>query len=142
MPNWLSNFVLPKIRAVVRRKEVPDNLWKQCPGCEQTLFLRDLTADLMVCRHCGHHFRIGSGERFRMLFDAAQFETVEFPPTPLDPLKFRARKRYTERLREAHAASGAGSEAVAVARGRIGGVPAGIAAFDFAFMGGSMGGGG
>ena len=139
MPNWLSNFVLPKIRTLVGRKEVPDNLWRQCPGCEQTLFLRDLATDLMVCRHCGHHFRIGSGERFRMLFDGAAFETVESPKTPVDPLKFRDRKRYTERLREAQAASGAGSEAVAVARGRIGGVPAVIAAFDFAFMGGSMG---
>ena len=137
--SWLSNFVLPKIRTLVRRKEVPDNLWKQCPGCEQTLFLRDLAADLMVCRHCGHHFRIGSGERFKMLFDGAAFETIELPKTAVDPLKFRDRKRYTERLREAHAASGAGSEAVAVARGRIGGVPAVIAAFDFAFMGGSMG---
>ncbi|MFI4949197.1 MAG: acetyl-CoA carboxylase, carboxyltransferase subunit beta [Alphaproteobacteria bacterium] len=139
MPNWLSNFVLPKIRAVVRRKEVPDNLWKQCPSCEQTLFQRDLAADLMVCRHCGYHFRIGSGERFHMLFDGAAFETVELPKTPIDPLRFRDRKRYTERLREAHAASGAGSEAVAVARGRIGGTQAVIAAFDFAFMGGSMG---
>jgi acetyl-CoA carboxylase carboxyl transferase subunit beta len=139
MPSWLSNFVLPKIRTLVGRKEVPDNLWKQCPGCEQTLFLRDLTGDLMVCRHCGHHFRIGSGERFRMLFDAAAFERVELPKTLIDPLRFRDRKRYTERLREAYAASGAGSEAVAVARGRIGGVPAVIAAFDFAFMGGSMG---
>ncbi|HXP05874.1 MAG TPA: acetyl-CoA carboxylase, carboxyltransferase subunit beta [Stellaceae bacterium] len=137
--SWLTNFVLPKIRAVVRRKEVPDNLWKQCPGCEQTLFLRDLVTDLMVCRHCGHHFRIGSGDRFKMLFDGAAFETVELPKTPVDPLRFRDRKRYTERLREAHAASGAGSEAVAVARGRIGGIQAVIAAFDFAFMGGSMG---
>jgi acetyl-CoA carboxylase carboxyl transferase subunit beta len=139
MPSWLSNFVLPKIRTLVRRKDVPDNLWKQCPGCEQTLFQKDLVADLMVCRHCGHHFRIGSGERFRMLFDGAAFETVELPKTVVDPLKFRDRKRYTERLREAHAASGAGSEAVAVARGRIGGVASVIAAFDFAFMGGSMG---
>src|SRR5579872_2830981 len=139
MPNWLSNFVLPKIRTLVGRKEVPDNLWKQCPGCEQTLFLKDLVADLMVCRHCGHHFRIGSGERFRMLFDGAAFETVELPKTAIDPLRFRDRKRYTERLREAQAAPGASGEAVAVARGRVGGIPAVIAAFDFAFMGGSMG---
>ena len=139
MPNWLTNFVLPKIRAAVGRKEVPDNLWKQCPGCEQTLFQRDLVADLMVCRHCGHHFRIGSAERFRMLFDNEAFETVESPRTPVDPLKFRDRKRYTERLRESQAALGAGSEAIAVARGQIGGVAAVVAAFDFAFMGGSMG---
>jgi acetyl-CoA carboxylase carboxyl transferase subunit beta len=139
MPNWLTNFVLPKIRAAVSRKEVPDNLWKQCPGCEQTLLLKDLVADLMVCRHCGYHFRIGSAERFNMLFDNAAFEKTELPKTPIDPLKFRDRKRYTERLREAHAAHGAASEAIAVAHGRIGGVAAVIAAFDFAFMGGSMG---
>ena len=139
MPNWLTNFVLPKIRAAVGGKEVPDNLWKQCPGCEQTLFLRDLVADLMVCRHCGHHFRIGSAERFKMLFDNATFEKTELPRAPVDPLKFRDRKRYTERLREGHTALGASSEAIAVAQGRIGGVAAVIAAFDFAFMGGSMG---
>src|SRR5271163_2446432 len=117
MPNWLTNFVLPKIRAVVSRKEVPDNLWKQCPGCEQTLFLRDLVADLMVCRHCGYHFRIGSAERFRMLFDNADFEKIEPPKAPIDPLRFRDRKRYTERLRESPAALGSGAEAMAVAVG-------------------------
>jgi len=139
VPNWLTNFVLPKIRTLVGRKEVPDNLWKQCPACEQTLFLRDLVADLMVCRHCGHHFRIGSAERFDMLFDAAAFEKIELPKAPIDPLRFRDRKRYTERLREGQAALGAGSEAIAVAHGRIGGVASVVAAFDFAFMGGSMG---
>jgi acetyl-CoA carboxylase carboxyl transferase subunit beta len=139
MPNWLTNFVLPKIRAVVSRKEVPDNLWTQCPSCEQTLFQRDLAVDLMVCRHCGYHFRIGSAERFRMLFDEAVFEKIELPRTVIDPLRFRDRKRYTERLREGQAALGSGSEAVALAQGKIGGVPAIIAAFDFAFMGGSMG---
>jgi len=137
--SWLTNIVLPKIRTFVGRKEVPDNLWRQCPSCEQTLFLKDLTADLMVCRHCGHHFRIGSGERFTMLFDDAGFEKIELPKTVIDPLKFRDRRRYTERLREGHAALGAGSDAIAVAHGRIGNIGAVIAAFDFAFMGGSMG---
>jgi acetyl-CoA carboxylase carboxyl transferase subunit beta len=137
--SWLTNFVLPKIRAVVSRKEVPDNLWTQCPSCEQTLFQRDLISDLMVCRHCGHHFRIGSAERFRTLFDEAVFEKIDLPKTPIDPLRFRDRKRYTERLREGQAALGSGSEAVALAQGKIGGVAAIIAAFDFAFMGGSMG---
>ncbi|HVH81399.1 MAG TPA: acetyl-CoA carboxylase, carboxyltransferase subunit beta [Stellaceae bacterium] len=139
MPNWLTNFVLPKIRAAVSRKEVPDNLWKQCPSCEQTLFLKDLVADLMVCRHCGHHFRIGSAERFKTLFDEAVYEKVELPKTPVDPLHFRDRKRYTERLREGQAALGAAGEAIAVAHGKIGGQGAVIAAFDFGFMGGSMG---
>src|SRR5437016_4063619 len=136
--NWLTNYVLPKIRALARR-DVPDNLWKKCPGCEQMLFHRELAAHLDVCRHCGHHFRIGSGARFKMLFDGGLFERVELPRVPVDPLRFRDRKRYAERLREGQSVLGTGSDAIAVAEGRIGGIAAVVAAFDFAFMGGSMG---
>ncbi len=136
--NWLTNYVLPKIRALTR-KDVPDNLWKKCPGCEQMLFHRELAAHFEVCHHCGHHFRIGSHARFRMLFDDGVFEKLELPKVAADPLRFRDRKRYTERLREGQAALGAGSDAVAVASGRIGGIAAVVAAFDFDFMGGSMG---
>src|ERR1700704_1197884 len=121
--SWLTNYVLPKIRALTR-KDVPDNLWRKCPSCEQMLFHRDLAQSLDVCHHCGHHFRIGSEARFKVLSD---------------PLRFRDRKRYTERLREGQAALGPGSDAVAIAQGRIGGQPAVVLAFDFAFMGGSMG---
>jgi acetyl-CoA carboxylase carboxyl transferase subunit beta len=136
--NWLTNYVLPKIRAFTR-KDVPDNLWKKCPSCEQMLFHRELAADLEVCRHCGHHFRIGSHARFTMLFDDGAFEKLELPRVPADPLRFRDRRRYTERLREAQTAHGAGSDAVALAEGTIGGFRAVVAAFDFEFMGGSMG---
>jgi acetyl-CoA carboxylase carboxyl transferase subunit beta len=137
--NWLTNFVLPKIRAAVRRKEVPDNLWRKCPGCEQMLFHRELAANLDVCRNCGHHFRIGSQARFVQLFDGGTFERIPLPPVAADPLRFRDRKRYTDRLKEAQATHGPGSDAVALAQGRIGGLAAIVAAFDFAFMGGSMG---
>jgi acetyl-CoA carboxylase carboxyl transferase subunit beta len=136
--NWLTNYVLPKIRAFTR-KDVPDNLWRKCPGCEQMLFHRELAANLEVCRHCGYHFRIGSQARFKMLFDGGEFERIEPPRVTLDPLRFRDRKRYTERLREGQAALGAGSDAAAVAEGRIGGIGVVVAAFDFDFMGGSMG---
>jgi acetyl-CoA carboxylase carboxyl transferase subunit beta len=103
------------------------------------LFHRDLTQSLEVCHHCGHHFRIGSEARFKILFDDAVFEKIEVPKVAPDPLRFRDRKRYTERLREGQTALGAGSDAVAIAQGRIGGQPAVVLAFDFAFMGGSMG---
>jgi acetyl-CoA carboxylase carboxyl transferase subunit beta len=136
--NWLTNYVLPKIR-VFRRKEEPDNLWHKCPSCEQILFHRELAENLEVCRSCGHHFRIGSQVRFKLLFDGGEFGPVETPKIAPDPLRFRDRKRYTERLRENQAALGAGADALAVAEGRIGGVAAVVAAFDFAFMGGSMG---
>jgi acetyl-CoA carboxylase carboxyl transferase subunit beta len=136
--NWLTNYVLPKIRAFAK-KDVPDHLWKKCPSCEQMLFHRELAANFEVCRHCGHHFRIGSQARLKLLFDGGVFDPIELPRVAVDPLRFRDRKRYSERLREAHAALGPGSEAVAVAEGRIGGTAAVVAAFDFAFMGGSMG---
>src|SRR5712671_1813585 len=136
--NWLTNYVLPKIRALTR-KDVPDNLWQKCPSCEQMLFHRDLAANFEVCRHCGHHFRIGSEARFKMLFDSGAFSKIELPRVPSDPLRFRDRKRYTERLRDGQAALGAGHDAIAVTEGRIGGIGAVVAAFDFAFMGGSMG---
>ena len=136
--SWLTNYVLPKIRALTR-KDVPDNLWRKCPSCEQMLFHRDLAQSLDVCHHCGHHFRIGSEARFKILFDDGMFEKIEAPKVPPDPLRFRDRKRYTERLREGQAALGPGSDAVAIAQGRIGGQPAVVLAFDFAFMGGSMG---
>src|SRR6202790_4175887 len=119
--NWLTNYVLPKIRALTR-KEVPDNLWRKCPSCEQMLFHRELAASLDVCRHCGHHFRIGSQARFKILFDDGVFEPVELPKVAADPLRFRDRKRYTERLREGQGAAGPGSDALAVAEGRIGGI--------------------
>jgi acetyl-CoA carboxylase carboxyl transferase subunit beta len=136
--NWLTNYVLPKIRALTR-KDVPDNLWRKCPGCEQMLFHRELAGNFEVCRNCGHHFRIGGPARFKMLFDDGVFERVEQPKTPLDPLRFRDRKRYTDRLREAQAVQGGSGDAIAVAHGKIGGFAAVVAAFDFAFMGGSMG---
>jgi acetyl-CoA carboxylase carboxyl transferase subunit beta len=137
--SWLTNFVRPKIRALVKKPDTPENLWDKCPSCGQMIFHRELEANQGVCPHCGHHLRIGVKRRLELLFDEGQYERAELPKVEVDPLKFRDRKRYTERLREAHAASGADSEAVAVARGRIGGGPAVIAAFDFAFMGGSMG---
>src|SRR5436309_4577519 len=136
--SWLSNFVLPKIRAFARR-DVPDNLWKKCPGCEQMLFHRELAANFEVCRHCGHHFRIGSEARFKLLFDDGAYTRIEPPRVAADPLHFRDKKRYSERLREGQAALGGGSDALALAAGRIGGIATVVAAFDFAFMGGSMG---
>jgi acetyl-CoA carboxylase carboxyl transferase subunit beta len=136
--NWLTNFVLPKIRAVVAKKDVPDNLWHKCPSCEQMLFHRELEANLFVCRNCGHHLRLDAKRRLGLLFDDGEFTKVELPKTPLDPLRFRDQKRYTDRLKEAQARNG-GGDALMVAHGKIGGTPAVVAVFDFQFMGGSMG---
>jgi len=137
--SWLTNFVLPKIRAVVSKKTTPENLWRKCPSCEQMLFHRELEANLDVCRNCGHHLRIGAARRLYILFDDGAFSRIELPKTIVDPLRFRDRRRYTDRLKDAQATHGAGNDAVVVAHGRIGGHPAVAAAFEFGFMGGSMG---
>jgi len=136
--NWITNYVRPKIRALVQKPEVPDNLWEKCSSCGQMIFHRELESNLRVCPHCGYHMRIPARRRLELLFDEGSFKVIELPNVPLDPLKFRDRKRYTERLREAQAKNGP-DEAIIVAHGDMGGRPTVIAVFNFAFMGGSMG---
>ena len=136
--SWLTNYVRPKIRALVQRQELPEKLWAKCPACEQMIFHRELAANLNVCTHCGHHLRMGAKARLDMLFDGALYETASIPEVPIDPLKFRDKKSYAMRLKEARLASG-GRDAILVGHGRLGGIDAVAAAFDFAFMGGSMG---
>ena len=136
--NWITNYVRPKIQALVTQKEVPDDLWAKCDHCGQMIFHRELETNLRVCPHCGHHMRISAQRRLELLFDEGAYSPVELDKTLSDPLKFRDRKRYGERLKEAQAKA-KGSEAVIVASGTIEGQAVVIAAFDFSFMGGSMG---
>jgi acetyl-CoA carboxylase carboxyl transferase subunit beta len=136
--NWLTNYVRPKIRALVQREDVPDNLWTQCPACEQMIFHRELEQALNVCTHCGHHMRLDAGRRLEILFDGGAFERIELPKVKADPLRFRDRKRYSDRLKESRGATG-NDDALIIASGTMGGRAVVIAAFDFRFMGGSMG---
>jgi len=136
--SWLDNYVKPRIQQLVRRAPQASDLWRQCPECAQMLFERDLEAAHMVCPNCSHHMRIGATRRFDLLFDDGGREDLTLPETPVDPLKFRDRKRYTDRLKEAHQKNGAG-DALKAAAGTIDGAPAVVAVLDFAFMGGSMG---
>src|SRR5215475_6670612 len=136
--NWLTNFVRPKLQALTRKAESPDNLWEKCPGCGQMIFHRELDANLRVCPHCNHHFRLGWNRRLELLFDDGKFERIELPKSLPDPLKFRDIKRYTDRLKDAQGKTGE-TDAIVVAHGTLGGDPTVIAAFNFEFMGGSMG---
>jgi acetyl-CoA carboxylase carboxyl transferase subunit beta len=136
--SWLTNFVRPKIRALVRKPDTPDNLWDKCPSCGQMIFHRELEANQRVCTHCGHHLRIGVKRRLELLFDDGHYERAELPKVDLDPLKFRDRKRYTDRVKEAQGKTGE-QDAIIVGAGAILGVPVVVAAFNFEFMGGSMG---
>ncbi|CAK0743385.1 acetyl-CoA carboxyltransferase subunit beta [uncultured Gammaproteobacteria bacterium] len=136
--NWLSNYVRPKIRALVAPREVPDNLWHKCPSCEAMIFHRELEENLHVCQHCGFHMRLDPIKRLCMLFDNGEYQMIELPKSVADPLKFRDQKRYTDRLREAQSKTGH-PDAILVAHGRMNRMNVVVAAFDFRFMGGSMG---
>jgi len=138
--NWLTNFVRPKIKALVRsnRPDVPENLWVHCPSCERMIFHRDLEANQRVCPHCVHHFRVGPDYRFASLLDEGSWTRIEMPRVAPDPLKFRDRKRYAERLKEAQSRTGT-PDAIEAAHGRIDGLPVVVAVMNFEFMAGSMG---
>ena len=137
--NWLTDFIRPRVRSLVgEQKEVPDNLWQKCPACEGMLFHRDLEENMKVCYHCNHHLRITVKERLEIMFDDGKYDTVPIPKVVHDPLKFKDRKRYAERLKDSQSKTGL-QDAITIAKGKIGGQPAVIAAFNFSFMGGSMG---
>lgn len=136
--NWLSNLIPPRIRSFVSEQtEVPDNLWQKCPSCEAMLFHRDLETNHNVCYHCNHHLRFSVKDRLTMMYDDGAYETHELPKVALDPLKFKDRKKYTDRIKDAQAKTGL-KEAITIADGTIGGLPVVTAAFNFRYMGGSM----
>ena len=100
--SWLTEYVRPKIRTLFSRREVPDNLWHQCPACQQMIFHRDLTANLKVCPHCGHHMRAAALERLAWTFDEGSHTRIELPKVPADPLRFRDTDRKSTRLNSSH----------------------------------------
>jgi len=136
--SWLTAFVRPRIRTLLGQREVPDNLWSQCPACQQMIFTKELEKNLRVCTHCGHHLRGSALERLAWTFDEEKFTRIELPKVPADPLGFRDSKRYADRLKEARTKTGL-DDALVVAHGTIAGAPAVVAAMEFGFMGGSMG---
>jgi acetyl-CoA carboxylase carboxyl transferase subunit beta len=136
--SWLTEFVRPKIRTLLGRREVPENLWVQCPACQQMLFHSELEKNRKICSNCGHHMRATVPERLAWTFDDAKYTRIELPKVPVDPLRFRDAKRYTDRLKEAREKTQL-DDAIAVAHGTIGGQRAVVAVMAFEFIGGSMG---
>ncbi len=136
--SWISNVVRPKIRNFLAKKDVPQNLWIKCPETGEMVFHRDLEANHYVIPGSGYHMRMTAKQRFEYFFDDAAWETIPFPDVPVDPLKFRDERRYTDRLRDARAKTGA-VDSVQIGAGTVEGVPVISAVQDFDFMGGSLG---
>ena len=136
--SWLTEFVRPKIRTLLGRREVPDNLWHQCPSCQQMIFMRELEANKKVCPHCGFHMRAKAAERLAWTFDEGNFTRIDLPKAVPDPLRFRDQKKYADRLKDARDATRL-DDGLLVAHGNIGGIKSVVAAMEFEFMAGSMG---
>ena len=136
--SWLTTYVRPKIRNLLGKREVPDNLWTQCTACNQMIFAKELERTLKVCPQCGHHMRALVSERLGWTFDEGSFTRIELPRAPVDPLGFRDQKRYTERLKENRAKSQL-DEALVVAHGTITGRKAVVGVMAFEFLAGTMG---
>ncbi|CAI3942592.1 MULTISPECIES: acetyl-CoA carboxylase, carboxyltransferase subunit beta [Commensalibacter] len=135
--SWLTEYVRPKIQGLLK-KDVPDNIWKNCDSCSQMLLIKDLEKNLNICPHCGHHMRASVAQRFEWTFDHESYTRIELPKAPVDPLLFRDKKKYADRLKENKTKSQL-DESIAVAHGTIEGEKAVIAVMAFEFMAGTMG---
>ena len=136
--NWLSRTVLPKIKALVTQSDNQENLWVKCGSCGQMIFHRDFEENWHCCSSCGFHAPLTPELRLKLLCDADTLEMIPIDRADSDPLGFRERKRYSDRLIEARKKTGH-DDALVVASAHCHGVPIVVAAFNFAFMGGSMG---
>jgi acetyl-CoA carboxylase carboxyl transferase subunit beta len=136
--SWLKKLVPAKIQTGDRRRSVPEGLWTKCPGCDAVLYQAELERNLAVCPKCGHHMRISARERLDVFLDPEGREEIGASVGPIDALKFKDSKRYKDRIVDSQRATGEKDSLVAM-RGALKGLPIVAVAFEFKFMGGSMG---
>ena len=136
--NWLTNFVKPKLTALVSRREVPENLWHNCPSCANMIHHKDLNANLRVCINCNYHFRIAVEKRIEILFDENIFKEIKLDTPPDDPLNFNDKKKYKDRLKE-YRKKTKYNDAFILGNADIERKKAIFGFMNFNFMGGSMG---
>ncbi len=136
--NWLTNFVKPKLSALVKKKEVPENLWNNCPSCANMIHHKDLNENLRVCSTCNYHFRMTAEKRIETLFSKEKFSEIKLTAISDDPLKFNDKKKYKDRLKEYRKKTGR-EDAFILGIGEIDNKKAIYGFMNFNFMGGSMG---
>lgn len=137
--SWLKKLIPSRIRTEGgNRRSVPEGLWTKCPSCEAVLYRAELERSLEVCPKCSHHIRQTARRRLSQFLDEEPRREIGAELMPVDMLKFRDSKRYRDRLASAQKLTGE-NDALVVMTGRVKGVPLVAAAFEFSFMGGSMG---
>ena len=137
--SWFEKLMPTRIRIEASHKRaVPEGIWAKCPGCNAILYRAELERNLEVCPKCTHHNRIRARRRIDTFLDPEPREEIGADTESIDPLKFKDLKKYKDRLVQAQKQSGE-KEALIVMRGRLKDAPVVVAAFEFEFMGGSMG---
>jgi acetyl-CoA carboxylase carboxyl transferase subunit beta len=136
--SWFEKIMPSRIKTERRTRSVPEGLWIKCPACDAVLYRAELERNLYVCPKCSHHMRIGGRDRLERFLDPGQTLEIGAEITPEDPLKFRDSKRYKDRLVQAQKATGE-SDALIVLAGTLLELPIVACAFEFQFLGGSMG---
>ena len=138
--SWFRKLLPPKIKSnnTAPKKAVPEGLWSKCPSCQATLYFTDLENNQHVCPKCNYHNRISARTRLDMFFDPEGRAEIGSEVVPVDSLKFRDSKKYVDRLEDAEKATGE-TDALVVMQGNVLSVPLIAAAFEFNFLGGSMG---
>jgi acetyl-CoA carboxylase carboxyl transferase subunit beta len=139
MSSWLEKIFPSRISTDIERKRtVPEGVWSKCPSCSAVLYRPDLERNLDVCPKCSHHLRIGAKKRLELFLDQDNREVLCEDIVPVDALKFKDLKKYKDRLAQAQKNTGE-QDALLVMKGHVMGVPVVATAFEFKFMGGSMG---
>ncbi len=137
--SWLKKLFPSKIRSdAAKKKGVPEGLWTKCPSCGAVLYRAELERNLEVCPKCNYHMRISARKRIEYFLDPGHQVEIAGDIGPVDRLKFRDTKKYKDRIAIAQKLTGE-KEALVVVQGRLQTLPVVIAAFDFSFIGGSMG---
>ena len=136
--NWLTKLI-PSMGSTKPKSKVPDGLWSSCPSCESVLYAPELEKSLFVCPKCDHHLRIGARKRLEIFLDNGFFHEISPDIKTKDALKFKDTKYYSSRIKDAVSSTGE-NEAIIIGKGSLDSMPVVVAAFEFRFMGGSMGG--
>jgi len=139
--SWFEKLIPSRIRTdatTSKKKSIPEGLWHKCPTCSSVLYRADLERNLEVCPKCDHHERLGGRKRLDLFLDKDERQEIGENITPIDILKFKDSKKYADRIKAAQKATEE-KDALIVMQGKVHGVPLVAAAFDFRFMGGSMG---
>ena len=136
--SWFDKLMPSRIRTEQRSRSVPEGLWIKCPACSAQLYTAELKRNLHVCPKCDHHLRIPARERLNLFLDEGSGEEIGASLEPQDPLKFKDARRYRDRLTDNQRKTGE-KDALVVMAGQVKSMPLVAAAFEFDFMGGSMG---